>query len=117
MIKEGIIMILLFSAFSLFGQNSHTNVEVGEVFTLGKGVSPEYRYINFPRANFILKRGAIANYKQLRGEKVVVHEINYHQENRVEVVLKREDGFRFFRFYPTVKANFHKAIESGELLQ
>jgi hypothetical protein len=107
--------IYILFVISVFGQNSGYDVQVGEVFVIGKSVTPEYKYLNFPRANFIMKRGAIADFRNLKGRKVVVHEIVYPTENEPEVVLKLQDGRKFFRFYPTVTANFEKALDSGEL--
>lgn len=115
--KYSIIALFLFCSVLGYGQNNLSNVEEGDVFTLGTAVTPEYKHIDFPRRNFILKRGAIANFNKLKGEKVVVHKVSYNNENEAEVVLKRLDGKRFFRFFPTVKANFDRAMESGELIQ
>ncbi|MBD0851507.1 hypothetical protein [Maribacter arenosus] len=91
-------------------------IDKGTVLILGEPSSGiNYQHIHFPKRNFILKRGGIADFKQLIGEKVEVHQIEYAGTDKTKIVLKRKDGRRFFRFFPNVKADFEKALALGEL--
>ena len=65
MIKYAIA--LLFSVSMLTAQDNTSTqpeVRVGDVFEIGKPESHKYKHIDFPRENFIIKRGGIANYRQ-----------------------------------------------------
>lgn len=105
----------LFSVLVLKGQASEYNITEGDMLVLGKPTSSTYAAIDFPKRNIIIKRGAIANFNSLIGEKVVVSQIRTDRKGNTIADLKRADGLKFFKFYPKVKANLFKAIESGEL--
>lgn len=117
MIKYAIA--LLFSVSVLNAQDNvnvvQSDVEVGDVFEIGKPETNTYKYINFPRANFIIKRGGIANYKRAEGQKVVVTSIKEKKDGTTLVKIKRTDGNRFFGSHPVVSVDFKEAVESGEL--
>lgn len=55
--------------------------------------------------------------KQLAGKKVIVDAISYKKDGSTLITLRRQDGKKFFRAYPTVKASLENALDSGELLQ
>ncbi len=117
MIKYAIA--LLFSVSLLNAQNNvdqmTTEVKVGDVFEIGKPESNMYKHIDFPRANFIIKRGGIANYKRAEGEKVVVTSVKEKKDGSTKIKIRRTDGGRFFGSHTVVTADFHDALESGEL--
>ncbi|PIB38276.1 hypothetical protein [Maribacter sp. 4G9] len=117
MIKYAIA--LLFSVSMLNAQTTvdqtAADVQVGDVFEIGKPETNTYKHINFPRANFIIKRGGIANYKRVEGAKVVVTSIKEKKDGTRQVKIKRTDGNRFFRSHPVVSVDFKEALESGEL--
>lgn len=117
MIKYAIA--LLFSVSMLNAQNTvnqqTTDVQVGDVFEIGKPETNTYKHIKFPRANFIIKRGGIANYKRAEGRTVVVTSIKEKKDGTTQVKIKREDGGRFFGSHTVVAADFNDAIDSGEL--
>jgi len=114
------VVALLFSVHFLNAQNDskqvQTAVQSGAIFEIGK---PEmmntYQYIDFPRANFIIKRGGIANYKLVEGEKVVVTSVKEKKDGSIQVKIKRKDGGRFFGSHTVVAADFKEAMASGEL--
>ena len=91
-------------------------INVGAVLQIGKSVTYGYSHINFPRPNFIIKRGGILNYKNLWGEKVVVTEVYQNIKNETEITLERKNGKKFFRNYKSVKAKLVEALASGELM-
>ena len=110
----------LFSASVLTAQTStdvvHTEVEVGDVFEIGRPAAHQYKHIDFPRPNFIIKKGGIANYKKVEGNMVIVTSIKEKKDGTTRIKMKRTDGTRFFRTHPVVSADFTEAVSSGELL-
>ena len=108
-------MVLSFSIGMLQAQEITSLVEKGTVLTLGTATASGYQHIDFPRKNIIIKRGAIADFNNLAGRKIIVEEIGT-KNGRTEVVLKRKDGRNFFRFWPTVTTDIEKALAKGELI-
>ena len=109
---------LLFSVSLLNAQSndtSQTEVNVGDVFEIGKPETNKYKHIDFPRENFIIKRGGIANYRRANGEEVVVTAVKEKKDGTTEIKIKRNDGGRFFNSHTVVSADFKEAINSGEL--
>ncbi|MGB6151483.1 MAG: hypothetical protein WBG48_05780 [Pricia sp.] len=117
MIKYAIA--LLFSVSVLNAQTGNdqtsTDVAVGDIFEIGEPDANTYKHIDFPRANFIIKRGGIANYKSVHGEKVVVTSVKEKKDGKTQITLKRNDGGRFFGSHKFVAADIKHALESGEL--
>ncbi|WP_282179604.1 hypothetical protein [Maribacter stanieri] len=116
MIKYAIA--LLFSVSIINAQDTATtptSVDVGDVFEIGKPETNKYKHIDFPRENFIIKRGGIANYRQAHGEKVVVTAVKEKKDGTTQIKIKRNDGGRFFNSHTVVTADFKEAIDSGEL--
>ena len=112
------VIALMFSVSLLNAQNANqdaTNVKVGDTFEIGKPKTNSYKHINFPRANFIIKRGGIANYKRVEGEKVVVTAIKEKKDGTTQIKIKRINGNRFFGSHTVVSADLKEALESGEL--
>jgi len=93
------------------------DIREGSVLTINNPSSSSYQHIDFPRKNFIIKRGGIANMKALRGKKVQVVAFAYGSDGSTEVTLKPLDGGKFFRNFPTVTAHLEDALQSGELRQ
>ncbi len=114
------VIALLFSVSVLNAQNSTSaepqiNIEVGDVFEIGQPETNSFKHIKFPRANFIIKKGGIANYKSVEGEKVVITSIKEKKNGTTEVKIKRTDGGRFFGSHTVIAAHFEQALQSGEL--
>ncbi|CAN0603137.1 unnamed protein product, partial [Ectocarpus sp. 12 AP-2014] len=82
---------------------------------IGPSENNAYEHINFPRPNFIIKKGGIANYKRAQGKKVVVTAVKEKKDGTIKVTFKREDGSRFFGSHTYISADFKEAIASGEL--
>jgi len=89
-------------------------VKTGDILQIGLPDAPSYKHIAFPRANFIVKNGGIANYKKLAGVKVVVTDVTEKKDGTLKIKIKRTDGNRFFG-KQTVAADLKDALESGEL--
>ncbi|SDE49567.1 hypothetical protein SAMN05421636_105276 [Pricia antarctica] len=88
---------------------------VGAVFEIGEASAHYYKHIQFPRANFIIKRGGFANYQAMENIQVVVASLKVRKEGTAKVYLKRADGKRFFGSHLYVAANVKQALASGEL--
>lgn len=113
---------LVFIAFALcacmiFGQtkSEQISVEVGSELIIGTAKNNTYQNVHFPKANTIIKRGGIANYKSVHGNKVVVTSVDKKDDGSTVITIKRKDGSAFFGTHKTVKANVEAAIQSGEL--
>jgi hypothetical protein len=117
MIKYAIV--LLFSVSVVNAQNSAeqvaTYVQVGDVFEIGTPETNTYKHIDFPRANFIIKRGGIANYKRAEGKVVVVTSVKEKKDGNTQIKIKRKDGGRFFGSHTVVSVDIKQAVASGEL--
>lgn len=90
-------------------------VSVGDILEIGSPDAHRYKHINFPRANFIIKRGGIANYKSVEGNRVVVTAVEETKDGTVKIKIKRTDGRRFFNSHTVVSADLVEALQSGEL--
>jgi hypothetical protein len=109
---------LLFSVSVLNAQDKTKNetlVDVGDVFEIGKPKANKYKHIDFPRENFIIKRGGLANYKSAEGATVVVTSVKEKKDGTTKIRIKRKDGGRFFGSHTVIQANYKEAISSGEL--
>ncbi|HEA31480.1 MAG TPA: hypothetical protein ENH91_16060 [Leeuwenhoekiella sp.] len=91
------------------------NVNTGDVLEVAKPSANTYKYINLPRANFLIKRGGIANFNKLSGEKIEVTEVAITENCKTEVRVKRKDGKKFFNTLKTISIDLDKALETGEV--
>ncbi len=114
-----IAMMFIFSGLFMNAQEGKAvlpqNIQIGDILKIGAPEARQYKYINFPRANFIIKRGGIANYKGMKGYKVMVTDIKEKKDGSLKVKIKRADGGRFFGSHTVVSAHLNNALETGEL--
>ncbi|QYA26811.1 hypothetical protein G3I01_15350 [Gramella sp. MT6] len=96
---------------------SENNVEIGDVLKIGKADNYQYTHVDFPKPNFIIKKGGIANYDQLSGTLVEVTKIRNNDKGQTTIILKRRDGKKFFGSFSEIKADYQKAIASAELVE
>jgi hypothetical protein len=118
--KQLFISLALFLSFSLSvsGHEKNSSQEkpkVGDTLIVLENTGENYKHINFPRLNLIVKRGGIASYKSVYHTKVVVTEVIENTTGRFDVKLERVDGKKFFNHIRSVKANYEKALAKGEL--
>lgn len=93
-----------------------SDLTTGDILFLGKPSSGNsYQHIDFPKKNIIIKRGGIANFNKLTGQKVVVHQIINVKDGSTLAILKKKNGKNFFRFFPKIQCHLNKALNSGEL--
>ncbi len=111
------VIAAVFSVGMLQAQTDEikNQVEVGDVFQIGRPGANEYKHIDFPRANFIIKKGGIANYKKVEGNYVVVTSVKQKKDGSTEIKIKRNDGGQFFGTHTQVTADYNEAMEAGEL--
>ncbi len=90
-------------------------LQKGDVIEIGNPSTYKYKYIKFPRANFIVQRDGVKNYKSALGEEVVVTDIKTAKDGSRLVYVKRQDGKRFFNTVNTVSIQFEKALATHEI--
>ena len=84
--------------------------------------STVYRFIALRRVKdhgspIYVNRFTVLSRKTVLGKKVEIIDYVYTSNGSTEVTLKRVDGKRFFRKFPTITARLEDAIRSGELSQ
>ena len=104
-------MLFMGGLASVQGQTQ--TVREGDVFQI-RPSGAAFKYLNFPRKNFIIKRGGIADMKQVHGKWVVVQSVEETPKGKV-AILAPKDGGKFFSRFPTVEARWPEAISAGEL--
>ena len=114
--KYLIITVIAFvSIFSTNGQETNAKVKKGDLLEIIKPSGNEFKYINFPRKNFIIKRGGIASDQLVIGEEVMVTELTKEENGSTTIRIKKADGGRFYNAIPSVTVNFEEAVKSGEI--
>ncbi|WP_292891335.1 dihydroorotase [Nonlabens sp.] len=118
MIKR-IVVTLFFSLSSLFvySQNINSSIKIGDVFVIGEGEHANYQYINFPRPNFIIKKGGIPNFKEVIGKKVEVTSIQEKKDGSLIATIKLASNTSFFNSHKYVTVAISKAIHEKELVK
>ncbi len=109
------IVIFTLTLFSAIAAIQAQDVQIGQELTIETPSDHEYRFIYFPRKNFIIKQGGIADLKMVRNLKVIVTDLEYREGTKTLVTLKRKDGGRFFNALFSVKADLDRALNAGEL--
>jgi len=109
-------VLALFFSVSLYAQDSKTNFNEGDVFQIGTVDDDNYEHINFPRANFIIKKGGIPNYKNIKGQKVVITSIKENSNGEQVATIKLVDSRNFFNSHTYVTVAIDEAIKTKELI-
>ncbi|RIA09483.1 hypothetical protein OE09_1321 [Flavobacteriaceae bacterium MAR_2010_72] len=117
--KKAFLIISLVFIVNGYATNDQQTIDdlpkIGDVLVINEPSKQNYTHIDFPRLNFIVKRGGVANYDSVHGEHVVIKEIITKNDGTVYVQLEPKSGKKFFGFMKQVKANYEQAIKSGEL--
>lgn len=117
------IKAILFGAITLYGLSAQKVSDCDLPYTINKGDVIEiadpsastYKYINLPRPNFLIKRGGIANFNRLKGQKIVITEVEITKDCKREIRIKRQDGKKFFNTLKKMSIDLEKAMETGEI--
>ncbi|ALJ03916.1 hypothetical protein APS56_01565 [Pseudalgibacter alginicilyticus] len=114
--KKLCLLLLLATSFTFANNSNPQNTpQIGDVLVINAPSNNAYKHVDFPKLNTIVKRGGIATYKGVIGKHVVVKKVNTQNDGSTEVVLESKNKDKFFRFLKTVKADYHKSLESGEI--
>ena len=108
--KFTLILTFIMVSMTSFGQNSY-DLKPGDVLEIQTSSNRPFDHLYFPKPNFIIKRGGIANYKALNGVKVQIEEIADDAVMRLIPL----NGKKFFNKFSYVDAHLEKAIENNEL--
>ncbi|NND62340.1 MAG: hypothetical protein HKN48_04010 [Flavobacteriaceae bacterium] len=92
-----------------------TEPKVGDVLIVQSTKTGQFDAIKFPKKNILLKRTGLSNYSRVDGMKVEIVEVIEKSNGETMVKLKPLQEKKFFRFWNSVKANYQKALEKGEL--
>ena len=114
--KKAVLLTLgLLLFINMNAQDTSDQISIGDIMVINEPSGADFNHIHFPRKNFIIKRGGIADMKSVYGNYVMVTDIKVKKDGSTEVTLQRKNGRKFFRSFPTVKANLEKALADGEL--
>ncbi len=110
---------MLLSMGMLYAQEPSATIEnqikVGDELEIGRPAETQYRYIDFPTADAIIRKGGSANFKSVEGMKVIVTAVREKKDGSIQIKLKRKYGDRFFGSFLSVTADLKPALKSGEL--
>ncbi len=112
-----LVVLFVFIYIASSAQESEQNplIEVGDILKIGPPDATKYKYIYFPRPNFIIKKGGIINYKKMVGSKVMVTSLKEKKDGTFRIEIKKANGRKFFNSHVKVSADLKNALESGEL--
>lgn len=119
MMKNKILYTLLTIFFSgiIYSQSSDSSINIGDVFILGEVSNNNYKHINFPRPNIIIKKGGIANYENIKGKRVEIKSINKKKDGTLIATIKLTSNKLFFNSHKYVTVDIKEAISKKELLK
>lgn len=90
-------------------------VKAGDMLKIASPSHSSYDHINFPKSNFIIKQGGIANYRGLINEEVEVTKVTMKDGCIASVAIQRTDGKKFFNTVKVVTVDLEKALAAGEV--
>ena len=107
----------LICSFVGFSQSYSQSVQVGDTFKIAKVQGDDYKAIELPRPNFIIKQGGIVNYSSLYNENVEVTSIENNDDGSTTATIKKITRSKFFNSHKYLKVDIEKALENGELIR
>ncbi|WP_027137476.1 hypothetical protein [Gaetbulibacter saemankumensis] len=116
--KKVLFLLLFVSGLAFANNNNPVNSQdtpqIGDELIINAVSNIKYNHVNFPKLNFIVKRGGLATYKTVHGNEVVIKEVNA-ENGKTTVVLEKKDGSKFFGYLTSVEADYEASLNSGEL--
>lgn len=100
---------------TISAQTSTSNVNVGDTFIIAEVENDNYKHINFPRTNMVIKKGGVVDYHRLIGKKVEITRIKEKKDGTKIATIKLSSGKRFFKSHKYITVDIAEAISSGEL--
>jgi hypothetical protein len=110
-------LLMSFLSGTLYAQSVDSEIRVGDVFTIGVADNNNYKHINFPRPNFIIKKGGIANYKNIIGKKIEIISIKEEKEGSKIATIRLTSKHSFFNSHKYLDVHIEEAIANKELIQ
>lgn len=110
-------LFVIFCSGIMFAQSENSTIEVGDTFVISEIHGNNYKHINFPRANFIIKKGGLANYKNIKGKKVQIKSIDKKENGNLIATIELTSKKKFFNSHKYVKVNINEAIYTKELVR
>ncbi len=95
-------------------QQQMTEPAIGDVLVINAPNGSTYNHVFLPKLNFMVKRGKIASYKSIFETRVVIKDLET-KNGSTYAILQKESGKKFFGYLSKVRANYTKALSSGEL--
>lgn len=94
-----------------------TNIQVGDELVIGKfSGHQDFRFIDFGKPNFIIKKGGLYQPRYLSGMKVKLVHIK-EKNNKKVWVIKPANDIRFMQVVSSAYiSDLQNAIESGEII-
>ncbi|WP_100612756.1 hypothetical protein [Confluentibacter lentus] len=114
-VMAALIALVSLSMHSQNQPNNTVSVTKGDVIEIGNPSNTKYKYIKLPRANFVITRNGVANYKAALGKEVVVTEVKAIKDGHTRITVKRKDGKKFFNTTPTISISLEKALAVNEI--
>ncbi|WP_299672516.1 dihydroorotase [uncultured Polaribacter sp.] len=108
-----------FLSFSLSSQETnkiYSKTAIGDVFKIADVAHNSYKHIDFPRANFVIKKGGIYTFKNIIGKKVVITSIKQKADGTKIATIKLKNGGRFFNSHKYLKVDLKNALLQRELV-
>tara|TARA_R100000655_G_scaffold11802_1_gene27327 strand:+ start:659 stop:1030 length:372 start_codon:yes stop_codon:yes gene_type:complete len=109
------LMICGLVSYQVNATNIDTNPEIGDRLLIQSPENTTYTALNMPKLNFVVKKGGVANYKSVQNTLVEVVKISQNKKGESMVTLQRVDGAKILGLKKSVSANYHKALQLGEL--
>ena len=109
------LAVMAFFSLTLTAQKSTSNVNVGDTFIIAEVDNDNYKHINFPKTNVVIKKGGVVDYDRLVGKKVEVTSIKEKKDGTKVATIKLVSGKRFFKSHKYVTVDIADAISDGEL--
>ena len=112
--KKIFLFILAVGLFSYTAQAQDVNV--GDTFTIASVESNNYKYIKFPKSNFVIKKGGIVNFNNIQGAKVKVTAVDQKSDGSTVATIALASGKKFFNSHKYVTVIIPAAIDNKELI-
>lgn len=110
-------LLFTFLCFGFFlTASANNNPKIGDLLTVKTPTAQGFNHVDFPKANILIKRGVVTNYKSVNNETVVIDKVETEANGSTTVILKKKDGSKFFGFLSSVKANYTEALNTRELV-
>lgn len=116
--KKSVLFFAFVSmVFIASSAQSNSSLKVGDKFKIALTQNNHYRYVKFPKNNFIIKKGGIVDYKKVTGQEVVVTSIKEHKNGKRIMVLKLANGKKFFNSHEYIEAEYPGSLDNSELIK